>query len=98
MTAIRNEPFIPLTTTAPTPGAKEFHARVVSRAADAPPVAPPEAAGAAPAKTPRDPHAACEPRVAVQRDGDHVSGIRIECSCGQVIDLACVYQDPPRQG
>jgi hypothetical protein len=30
--------------------------------------------------------------VSLHRDGDRISGIHIECSCGQVIDLACVYQ------
>ena len=33
-----------------------------------------------------------EPRVTLQRDGDRVSSIRIQCSCGQVIELACVYE------
>lgn len=35
------------------------------------------------------------PRVSVQRQGDVVTGIRIECACGHVIDLACVYPEPP---
>jgi hypothetical protein len=35
----------------------------------------------------------CEPRVTLQREGDRVAGIRIQCSCGQVIDLACAYQE-----
>lgn len=35
-----------------------------------------------------------EPRVSVQRDGDRVTHLRIQCSCGQVIDLACVYDAP----
>jgi hypothetical protein len=35
--------------------------------------------------------AACEPQVTMQREGDRVTGIRVQCSCGQVIDLACVY-------
>ena len=39
----------------------------------------------------------CEPRVSVQRDGNIVTSIRIECSCGQVIDVACVYDTPPKQ-
>jgi hypothetical protein len=34
---------------------------------------------------------ACEPRISVQRDGDRVSSIHIECTCGRVIELACVY-------
>ena len=35
-----------------------------------------------------------EPRVTLQRDGERVSSIRIQCSCGQVIELACVYSNP----
>jgi hypothetical protein len=35
-----------------------------------------------------------EPRVTVQRDGDRVTHLRIQCTCGQIMDLACVY-DPP---
>jgi hypothetical protein len=36
-----------------------------------------------------------EPRVTVQRDGDRVTHLRIQCICGQVLDLACVYDAPP---
>lgn len=32
-----------------------------------------------------------EPVVTLTKDGDKVTGIRIECGCGQVIDLACTY-------
>ena len=39
----------------------------------------------------------CEPRVTLQRDGERVSSIRIQCSCGQVIELACVYQAEPEK-
>jgi hypothetical protein len=31
------------------------------------------------------------PSVTLQRQGEVVSGIRIECGCGQVIELACAY-------
>jgi hypothetical protein len=31
------------------------------------------------------------PSVKLQRQGEVVSSIRIECSCGQVIELACAY-------
>jgi hypothetical protein len=31
------------------------------------------------------------PSVSLQRQGEVVSGIRIECGCGQVIELACAY-------
>ena len=35
----------------------------------------------------------CEPRVSVQREGDRVMSISIQCTCGQVVDLACLYQE-----
>jgi len=31
------------------------------------------------------------PLVTLQREGDRVTGIRIECPCGQVIELECGY-------
>jgi len=36
----------------------------------------------------------CQPRVSLQREGDRIIGIQIQCSCGQQIDLACAYQTP----
>lgn len=32
-----------------------------------------------------------EPNVIVNREGQRITSIRVECSCGQVIDLACEY-------
>jgi hypothetical protein len=46
---------------------------------------PSPAAAAAPAQ-----HCA-PPKVTLQRQGDVVSSIRIQCGCGQVIELSCVY-------
>ena len=37
----------------------------------------------------------CEPRVTVQRDGGRVTHLRIQCTCGQIMDLACVYDEAP---
>ena len=34
-----------------------------------------------------------EPRVTLQKEADRVTGIHIECSCGQIIDLKCAYED-----
>jgi hypothetical protein len=45
------------------------------------------ATGTAPPHT----HPGCEPRVTLQRDGDQITGIHIQCSCGRIIDLTCVY-------
>lgn len=36
----------------------------------------------------------CQPHVSLERDGDRVTHIRVHCSCGQVMDLACVYDEP----
>ena len=42
--------------------------------------------------TPLAPPQNCPPpKVTLQRQGDVVSGIRIQCGCGQVIELNCVY-------
>ncbi len=37
----------------------------------------------------------CEPRVTVQRDANRVTHLRIQCTCGQIMDLACLYDNPP---
>jgi hypothetical protein len=49
------------------------------------PVTPALAAPPAPART------CAPPKVTLQRQGDLVSSIRIQCPCGQVIELNCVY-------
>jgi len=41
---------------------------------------------------PAQPAKTCgQPSVTLQRQGEVVSAIRIECGCGQVIELACAY-------
>jgi hypothetical protein len=35
----------------------------------------------------------CEPTLSVQRDNGRISRIQIQCSCGQTIDLECLYQE-----
>jgi hypothetical protein len=37
------------------------------------------------------PPTAKAPTVTVEREGDLIKSIRIECACGQVHELACVY-------
>jgi hypothetical protein len=39
--------------------------------------------------SPANPPAA--PAITLQKDGDRVTHIRIECSCGQVVELECAY-------
>jgi hypothetical protein len=44
------------------------------------------------ARTQQQPLNPCsQPSVTLQREGDVVSAIRIQCGCGQVIELACAY-------
>ncbi len=31
------------------------------------------------------------PSVSLERDGDRITAIRIECCCGQIIELSCSY-------
>jgi hypothetical protein len=38
----------------------------------------------------------CEPHLSVQREGDRITNIRIQCHCGQTIDLACLYDAPAK--
>jgi hypothetical protein len=37
----------------------------------------------------------CEPRVTLHRENGCISGIHIQCTCGQIIDLKCAYALPP---
>ena len=93
MSPTPTEPFVPLTAAATRPGdSTEYRVNVVSQpgtiqsfkplSAEAPSAAALDAAHSG--KT-------CDPRVSIQREGDQVTGIRIHCGCGQVIDLACIY-------
>lgn len=42
----------------------------------------------APTPNGTDPH---QPSVTLIRDGDHISHIRIQCPCGMLINLECVF-------
>ncbi len=52
------------------------------------PAAAPTAAKSGCAHTPQN---AAKPVVTLQRDGDRVTHIRIQCDCGGVIELECAY-------
>jgi hypothetical protein len=95
MTLQKTESFVPLTATATTAEKRDFQVTVIPRTEPARSFqtlgqvasAAAEANAAAGGKT-------CEPRLTVQRDGDRIANIRVQCSCGQIIELACVYDDP----
>ena len=94
MTPQRTESFVPLTA-APAPAgrreftvsvsrpgteSKSFHSLESTLRTDVPPTATGE-------------KKICEPRVTVQRDNGRVTLLRIQCTCGQVMDLACSYDE-----
>jgi len=83
------EPFVPLHPQTGSAGARpDLRVTIVSQAQNALVFKPLSSSAAAPAAG----HGhACEPRVTLQREGDRVSAIQIECGCGQAIELACVY-------
>jgi hypothetical protein len=94
MTLLRTESFVPLTA-APAPGDRaDYRVTVVSPNGQAQPFQALQTARAAVTASPAAVPNSCEPRVSVQREGDRVMSIRIQCSCGQVLDLACVYPEP----
>ena len=81
-----NDPFVPLSRvpTGRNQNRPDFQAAIVSDPGNLHPFQP---MGLAAAK------AACgEPRVTLQHEGGRVSAIRLHCSCGQVFELACVYE------
>jgi len=49
----------------------------------------------APAHPPALPNTHGEPTLTLEREGDRVARIRIQCPCGNVIELACDYSEGP---
>ena len=90
MPAAATDKFVPLAS-AIRPGAPDqnvFRPRVLSSAN--------AASGSDPTKPGSAPHplhapGAAQPVVTLKREGDVVTGIRIQCACGQVLELACAY-------
>lgn len=79
-------------TAAPAPVARrEFNVAVVRPAEN-----PPHFQTLEPLRTtaPSAEKKICEPQVSVQRDQGRVTHLRVQCTCGQVLDLACSYDEP----
>jgi hypothetical protein len=97
MTLQRTEPFVPLTTAPPSGENREFRVTVIPQNGIAQPFQSLEqiATGAAEGSSPNG-KKNCEPRLSLQRDGGRVTNIRIQCTCGQMLDLACVYDEPAK--
>jgi len=94
MTLQRTESFVPLTAAPAPPGRREFSVAVIRPGTTAEnfqslPSPHTEATAVSPEKK------ICEPRVSVQRDNGRVTHLRVQCTCGQVLDLACNYDAAP---
>jgi len=94
MTLLRTESFVPLTAAPAPQGRREFNVSVIRPDEPAKTFQSLEAArnDAPPVATPAGKQI-CEPRVSVQRDNGRVTHLRIQCTCGQIMDLACSYDD-----
>lgn len=44
-----------------------------------------------PAGPPEETHPCKSPEITLQRDGDRITQICIQCGCGQIIELGCQY-------
>jgi hypothetical protein len=93
MTIPQTESFVPLMPAMPSGEKREFQIRVIPQREQPQPFQSlPNGTGMAGEKLFHKKN--CEPHLSVQRDGDRISSIRIQCNCGQTIDLACLYEPP----
>ncbi len=97
MTLQKTESFLPLTPLTPVEKNREFRVTVIpqTESGHAFQTLGQVALAAAENSTPNA-RKNCEPRLSVQRDGERIANIRIQCSCGQVMELACVYDEPAK--
>lgn len=77
-------------------GSSAFRLKVLPQATTAPAFKAFQTAPAPVAPPPQPPKheahkASSPPKVTLQRDGERVTHIRVECSCGEVFELACEY-------
>ncbi len=88
-----DESFVPLTPGAlPAHEHSDFRVNVKSNVENAQPFHPLGFPGAA---SPLAPNPNAEPQIEIRRDGDRVSAIHIQCTCGQTIELECHYDSAP---
>jgi hypothetical protein len=99
MTVVAKETFVPLSVGPSPKGTREdFRVLMAERPETARPLRESDPVSAGPVSGQH--RTGCEPRVTLQKESNVITAIRIECSCGQIIDLKCSYQDsqaPPAQ-
>jgi hypothetical protein len=82
-----SEPFVPFATTRSKPGSARdgFRLTILPQAPQVQPFLPVSVPASAAPANPK------EPQVTVERDGDRITRITIQCPCGQVLELNCTY-------
>jgi hypothetical protein len=97
MTPQRTDNFVPLTIAPPAGENREFRVKVIPQTGPAHSFKTLEQAAFKPGESaPATGGKNCEPCLSLQRDGGRITSIHIQCSCGQIMDLACVYDEPPK--
>jgi hypothetical protein len=95
MTIPQTDQFVPLMATAPSTGKRDFQITVIPQKEQ--PQEFQSLEKTVPASGERVVFKKnCEPHVSVQREGERITNIRIQCNCGQTIDLACLYDETPK--
>jgi hypothetical protein len=93
MNPTRDESFVPLTPTGfPTNERPNYRVTVRSQADNAQAF---HSLGQAAGSPAAGQSSNLEPRLTLQHEGDRITAIRVQCTCGQVIELACVYEPAP---
>jgi hypothetical protein len=84
-----SEPFVPFAKTRSKPGSAgdSFRLTILPQAQQAAPFQP-VATAPSPAGNQLSPK---EPQVTLEREGDRITRIKIQCVCGQVLELDCAY-------
>jgi hypothetical protein len=90
----RDNTFVPLTTAPVSKDQRsDFRVTILSQAQAAQPFH--SSAGSIGAAVSTRPGSNCDPTISVQREGDRITSIKVQCSCGQIIELGCIYEAQP---
>lgn len=84
-----SDAFVPFAKSRSKPGAsgESFRLTIIPQAQQATQFQPVSAAAAAAGGKP----GTKEPQVTLEREGDRITRIKIQCPCGQVMELNCTY-------
>ena len=88
MTTPRSNSFVPLSNApASATERQDFHLTLLPQTA----VARPAQSASTTPMVPSTP-GLCQPRIMLQREGQTITRIRIQCACGHVMELECEYE------